>query len=214
MFIILLESLNPVSIKLTSHHLLSTLLVNTVCVSRKRVFQTFRQPDKPGSQDENWNRNWNWKLVKPRHENRNIDRNRDRNWTTQVKTSEPGCWDSPTCTARLRQGIKSLKKKNSEILLQGLTKIADLSVCSNITVLYLYSNKITRIGWLSVIKKIFTNTFVKQKQTNKQNRFLSDALVTAPHIQMLYLQGNMISKWAHITLTKYLSGKIYSNLLE
>ena len=29
---------------------------------------------------------------------------------------------------------------------QGLTKIADLSVCSNITVLYLYSNKITRIG--------------------------------------------------------------------
>ena len=105
------ESLNPVSIKLTSHHLLSTLLVNTVCVSRKRVFQTFRQPDKPGSQDENWNRNWNWKLVKPRHENRNIDRNRDRNWTTQVKTSEPGCWDSPTCTARLRQGIKSLKKK-------------------------------------------------------------------------------------------------------
>ena len=31
-------------------------------------------------------------------------------------------------------------------MFQGLTKIADLSVCSNITVLYLYSNKITRIG--------------------------------------------------------------------
>jgi len=49
---------------------------------------------------------------------------------------------------------------------QGITKIADLSSCCNITVLYLYSNQLTNI----------------------------DALHTAPHIELLYLQGNMICK--------------------
>ena len=36
---IVLESLNPVSIKLTSHHLLSTLLVNTVCNLGRECFK-------------------------------------------------------------------------------------------------------------------------------------------------------------------------------
>ena len=63
---------------------------------------------------------------------------------------------------------------------QGITKIADLSSCSNITVLYLYNNKIKTI----------------------------DALESAPNIQLLYLQSNKISRISGLQKLKKLK-KLY-----
>ena len=63
---------------------------------------------------------------------------------------------------------------------QGITKIADLTSCSNLTVLYLYNNKIKSI----------------------------EALDSAPHIQLLYLQNNRISRMSGLEKLKKLK-KLY-----
>ena len=65
-------------------------------------------------------------------------------------------------------------------LLQGITKIADLTSCSNITVLYLYNNKIKTI----------------------------EALESAPNIQLLYLQNNKIARMSGLQNLKKLK-KLY-----
>ena len=153
------------SIKLTSHHLLSTLLVNTVCNLGRECFkpsdsqtsQAAKMKTGMGIEIECWSnqdmRTGIWMRI-----GIEIEQLRWRHRSLAAETHPPALPGSGK--------EKKFEQNFSEILLQGLTKIADLSVCSNITVLYLYSNKITRIGWLSVIKKIFTN---KQKQTHKQN---------------------------------------------
>ena len=66
------------------------------------------------------------------------------------------------------------------INIQGITKIADLTSCSNITVLYLYNNKIKTI----------------------------EALESAPNIKLLYLQNNKISRISGLQKLKKLK-KLY-----
>ena len=63
---------------------------------------------------------------------------------------------------------------------QGITKIADLTACSNLTVLYLYNNKLKSI----------------------------EALDSAPNIQLLYLQNNKISRMGGLEKLKKLK-KLY-----
>lgn len=63
---------------------------------------------------------------------------------------------------------------------QGITKIADLTACSNLTVLYLYNNKLKSI----------------------------EALDSAPHIQLLYLQNNKIARMGGLEKLKKLK-KLY-----
>ena len=64
--------------------------------------------------------------------------------------------------------------------LQGITKIADLTACCNLTVLYLYNNKLKTI----------------------------EALDSAPHIQLLYLQNNKIARMSGLDKLKKLK-KLY-----
>ena len=64
--------------------------------------------------------------------------------------------------------------------MQGITKIADLTACCNLTVLYLYNNKLKTI----------------------------EALDSAPHIQLLYLQNNKIARMSGLDKLKKLK-KLY-----
>lgn len=72
------------------------------------------------------------------------------------------------------------RKEHHAFNFQGITKIADLTACSNLTVLYLYNNKLKAI----------------------------EALDSAPHIQLLYLQNNKISRMGGLEKLKKLK-KLY-----